>query len=139
MIRIRNISWLLACVIMSAAVSCRSYDVDEVLLVYDDVSLTVKGKLHFSYEPLTCQIGYDAGSGEFRAYNDNLSHWFVISCAGVPRMKGETVKADVEYTTSTTTVRFDGLEFKVKKTGDDGYVWLWNDSKSIGVVARYPI
>lgn len=117
-------------------VSCNDYDIGEVLLVYDDISLTVKGELQYKYNPLNHQYGYDLTTGEFRAYDDKLSDWFVIRCSSVPIEAGEIIVADIEYTAQNTTRKFENLQFFVKKMSSEGYVWLWNDSRKIGAVVR---
>ena len=131
--------YLLCVAFFFVALACRTYDVDEVLLAYDDISLTVNGELQFRYSPLTCQIGYDSGLGQFRVYDDKLADWFVIRCSALPANEGEILKADVEYTAQNTVRKYDGIEFVVKKISSDGYIWLWNHSRKIGVVIRFGI
>lgn len=132
----RIVKYLMCVAFTFVAHACRTYDVDDVLLAYDDISLTVKGELQFKYSPLTCQVGYDSVMGEFRAYDDKLAHWFVIRCPVPPANEGETLKAYVEYTTQNTVIKYDDMEFVVKKISSDGYIWLWNDYRKIGAVIR---
>lgn len=137
MMTIKNyIICLAASIVAFMAVSCNDYDLDEVLLGYDDISLSVKGELQYEYDPLRHQYGYNSNTGEFRAYDDKLSDWFCIQCASVSLETGETVMADLEYTAQNTTRKYEGLMFVVKKISSEGYVWLWNDAKKIGVVVR---
>jgi hypothetical protein len=93
-------------------------------------------ELQYEYDPLRHQYGYNSNTGEFRAYDDKLSDWFCIQCASVSLETGETVMADLEYTAQNTTRKYEGLMFVVKKISSEGYVWLWNDAKKIGVVVR---
>lgn len=122
--------------IILAAVGCHPYDIDEILLQRDDVSLTIKGELIFSYDPGTCQLGYNPESNTFRVYADNLGHWFILTCRSSPDTEGQSVKADLEYTSQTDTKNLRNLEFTVKKNDREGNIWLWNDDRKIGIVAK---
>lgn len=119
-----------------AAVGCNPYDIDEILLQRDDISLTVKGELVFSYDPADCQLGQNEESGSFRVFDDKLGNWFILNCRTTPDTEGQSLKADLEYTSQTDTKKLNGLTFMVKKTDRNGYVWLWNDERKIGVIVR---
>ena len=116
-----------------AAVSCNRFDVEEILLIRDDVSLTWKGEEQFSYDPVSCQMGYNASRNEFRAQSDNLSSWFVISCSEMPVNEGDEIIADISWTGVSDTRNMKELEFKVKRVSEDGMIWLWCKSAKIGV------
>ena len=120
-------------VLALAAVSFNRFDVDEILLIRDDVSLTWKGEEQFSYDPARCQMGFNASRNEFRAQTDNLSSWFVIRCAEMPVAEGDEIEADVSWTGVSDTRNMKGLEFKVKRISDNGMIWLWCKSAKIGV------
>ena len=60
------------------AIGCNRYDIDEILVSRNDISLTWKGVEQFSYDPATCQMGFNASKNEFRAQTDNLSEWYII-------------------------------------------------------------
>ena len=120
-------------VLALAAVSCNRFDVDEILLIRDDVSLTWKGEEQFSYDPARCQMGCNASRNEFRAQTDNLSSWFVIRCHEMPVTEGDEIEADITWTGTKDTRDMKELEFKVKKISDKGMIWLWCKSAKIGV------
>ena len=130
---IKNIFLLLSAL---AFAGCNRYDVDEILLIRDDISLTWKGTEQFCYDPSDCQIGFNASKNEFRAQADNLSSWFVINFQAMPVSEDDEIKADVKWTGSTDTRSINGLEFKVKKISDDGMIWLWCKSSKIGVTIK---
>lgn len=130
---VRNI--LFAVLLMSAA-SCRKYDVDAILLERDDISLTIKGSLCLAYDPLTCQLGYNDSRNEFRVYDDLIGNMFIVACNKNPDTEGMSLKADVVYTMPSSTKTLNGLEFMVRKIAPDGRVWMWNDSKKVGVVVK---
>ena len=126
---------ILLCVFMQLLVSsCMTYDIEQILLERDDISMTIKGDLCFSFEPLTCQMGYNADKNEFRVYDDALGNLFVITCDRTPDTEGMKLIATMTYTTSSSTNSLSGLEFSVEKLAADGTVWMWNASKKIGVV-----
>lgn len=127
---------IIICSVLSLAAACAEYDVNEILLERDEVSLTIKGELRFKYTPEDCQLGYSPDRNEFRAYDDKLGDWFVLRCSADPGIEGEKVKGSLEYTTSDSKVNLDGLDFSVRKTNQDGYIWLWNGDRKIGVVVK---
>lgn len=133
----RNCLKILAlCSVLLTSVGCVDYDVEEILLMREDISLTLRGELHFKYDPMTCQAGYSPERYEFRVYDDVLGDWFVLKCSSDPAEKGKKVKASLEYTTSDSMMNLKDLDFEVRKTDSEGYVWMWNDSRKIGVVVK---
>ncbi len=120
----------------TAAVSCVRYDVTEILLQRTDISLTWKGVLQMSYDPQTCQLGYNDTKNEYRVYDDKLGYWFILTCSETPSFTGQELRADIEWTTANDTRTERGVEFKVEKTSRDGQIWLWSKSKKIGAVIQ---
>jgi hypothetical protein len=125
---------LIAMILLFAAAGCNRYDIDELLLKKEDISLTIKGEEYFSYKSETCQLGYNPQKNEFRVFDDNAGDWFRLTCSASPDTEEQTIKADLEYTTSDDNKILKGIEFTVKKTSKDGKIWLWNDPRKIGVV-----
>lgn len=123
-------------VIIIAVAGCRRYDVDEVLLMKDDISLTFKGETQVVYDPLTCQLSHNRDTYEFRMYDDRLSYWLTVKCSERPDTEGQSIYADVSWTASSRTRTEHSLKFVVRKTSPDGRIWLWNKSKSIGIVIK---
>lgn len=119
-----------------ATVGCNPYDIDEILLQRDDISLTVKGELVFSYDPADCQLGQNEENGSFRVFDDKLGNWFILDCRTSPDTEGQSLKADLEYTSPTDTKKLNGLTFTVEKMDRNGHVWLWNDERKIGAIVR---
>lgn len=115
---------------------CNRYDIDEILLQREDISLTVKGADMIVYDPATFQAGYNGQKNEFRIFDDNLGNWFTFRCSERPSTEGQRVKADLKWTTPNTTRSRKGLSFRVEKTDSRGYIWLWCEEEAIGVVVR---
>jgi hypothetical protein len=124
---------LLMLILVFAAVSCNRFDMDEILLLRNDVSLTWKGEEQFVYDPESCQMGFNASRKEFRVQTDNLSSWFVISCSDMPSSEGDEIEADISWTGTTDTRSMKALKFKVEKVSSDGMIWMWCRSAKIGV------
>lgn len=115
---------------------CRRYDIDEILLQRDGISLTMKGEEVLVYDGDTFQLGYNSEKNEFRVFDDDLANWFVLTCTSRPSVEGQEVKASLSWTTTSTTKTRNGLNFTVEKTGPEGYIWLWCETEAIGVVVR---
>lgn len=120
---------------MLAFASCQ-YNVEEILLSRSDISLTMKGELEMTFDENTCQLGYNTGRNEFRVYDEKLANWFVLRCSAKPTSEGQKITADLEYTTADDVKTLTGLEFTVEDTNSDGFIWLWNRDKKIGVVVK---
>ena len=123
-------------IIAVAASSCCRYDIDEVLLMRNDISMTWKGKEQMAYDPLNCQLSHNHETNTFRVYDDALANWFMISCQTRPSHEGQELTADVSWTTHNDTKHEKGLTFRVEKIDQTGQVWMWNKSKNIGIVIK---
>lgn len=129
----RRIIYIAAAVLIVSA--CR-YDIDEILLSRDDISLTIKGELQMSFNENTCQLGYNTGRNEFRVYDEKLSDWFIVRCSAKPTSEGQEVTAELKYTTNTDIKTMKGLKMEVQKLSSDGLVWLWEKDKKIGIIVK---
>ena len=112
------------------------YDIDEVLLAKEDISITMRGEDLFVYNPLTCQMSMNNRENIYRLHDDRLSEWAIIECSARPDTEGQELTADLTWTASSSTKAEQNLQFIVQKTSDDGRVWLWNKSKRIGIVIK---
>ena len=101
-----------------------------------DLSLTHKGNVLISYEPLGWQIGYNPSCEEYRIHDDTMGKYFILRYSQKPTYQGQTLKASLEYTTSNNIIRENNLNFVVQKTDDTGRVWLWNKGKKYGIVVK---
>lgn len=122
--------------VIAATTGCARYDLDEVLLAREEVSLTMKKVVQFSFDPVDCQMSYNDARYEFRVYDDALANWFTLKCDAQPSSEGQSLKADVTWTTSSNTRTLRGLEFTIEKVTSDGFIYMWNDSSKMGAVIR---
>ena len=134
---IRLFKILMLGILLTAMASCDRYNVQEVLLSREDISLTWKKEPQVVYEPLTWQLGYNAGRNEFRVNDDSMANYFVFRSNARPDTEGQEVTAYVEWTVRTNIKRYQNLKFEVRKVSPDGRVWLWNKSQKVGVTLYY--
>lgn len=127
---------LIFVLVIAFAASCSPYDIDEVLLMRDEVSMTVKGKTEFSYNPLTCQMSHNAATDEYRMFDDKISKWVIVRCRQRPSHEGQEVVADLTWTSDSSIKTMNDLSFKIEKTDDSGTIWMWCRKKSIGIVIK---
>lgn len=121
---------------IAAISSCAGLQPEEVLLPRMDISLTMKEEQVMTFDPATCQIGYNSGRNEFRLINDKLNDWVIFRSSATPTDVGQEVKASLEYTSQDSTKKLENLTFRVEKTAPDGMVWLWNKDKKIGIIIK---
>lgn len=122
--------------LLIATASCSPYDIDEVLLERDDISMTIKGVEQFVYDPLTCQMSHNSTTHEYRISDDKLSNWMIVKCYERPSNEGQELTADVSWTASSSTKILKGLTFKIEKVDGSGTIWMWCRQKSIGIVIK---
>ena len=121
---------------LALATGCVNNMIDQVLLVRDDISLTVKEEVMMSFDENTCQMGYNSARNEYRVYDEKLANWYILRCSAKPTSEGQKITADLEYTTDKDIKTLNNLEFSVEKTSAEGLVWLWNKDKKIGIIIK---
>ena len=115
---------------------CNRYDIDEILLQREEISLSMKGQDVLKYSPDTYQLGYNAQTNEFRVFDDNMANWFVLTCDSRPSTEGQELTADLKWTSFNSTKTRNRLRFRVEKTDAEGHIWLWCESDAIGVIVK---
>ena len=115
---------------------CQRYDIDEIILQREEISLTIKGQDVLKYSSDTYQLGYNDQKNEFRVFDDNMANWFVLTCDSRPSTEGQELTADLKWTSSNSTKTRNRLTFIVEKTDMKGHVWLWCKSDAIGIIVK---
>lgn len=116
---------------------CVVYEVDELLMHKEGVSLIVRGEIVLDYDSNKGQMSYNAKRGEYRVMDDEMAHYFVFRCDADLSDIGQEVTADLKYTTASDVKTETSLTFKVERVEPSkGMFWLWCNSKKIGVVVR---
>ena len=116
--------------------ACAEYDINEVLLVRTDVSLSMKGKTQYAFESDYGQMTTNADRTLYRYMSDDLTTWMELQCQSRPGGVGEKLMADVKWKSTVSSGEEKGLEFEIKQTDGSGMTWLWNKSNNIGLVIR---
>ena len=111
-------------------------DMDLDMYNSEQVSLMVKGKKVFTYTEGTGQLGYNRSLRQFRAGNDDMTSFFVLTLDELPRQEGQEVRGAVQWTSGSSVKTSNGLTFKVEKYEDTGLVWLWNSADKTGAVVK---
>lgn len=133
--RIAVITALILAVLTS--VGCDPYEVDEVLMQKENVSLVIKGTVMFDYDGYTGQMSYNHKRNEYRVMDDDMAHYFFLRFDADLSDVGQEVGAILKYTTLSNVREEKNLTFRVEKTDpSSGMFWLWCQSKKIGVVVR---
>ena len=110
-------------------------DMDLDMYNSDQVSLMVKGKKVFTYTEGTGQLGYNRSLRQFRAGNDDMTSFFVLTLDELPRQEGQEIRGGVQWT-SGSSVKSTNLTFKVEKYDGTGLVWLWNAADKTGAIVK---
>ena len=102
----------------------------------EQVSLMVKGKKVFSFTEGSDQLAYNRTLRQFRAGNDDMTSFFVLTCTDLPRQEGQEIRADIQWTSGSSLKSSRGITLKVEKYDGTGLVWLWNAADKTGAVVR---
>lgn len=129
----RNIFFIFLCIL---ATGCSEYDIDEILLDRSDISVTMKGKDVYIFDPNKAQINFNIEKREYRMFDEDFLNWVTIVWNEIPTTSGQKLITDIEWGTKTGFKKREGIEFEVRKTEDDGMIWLWNESDKIGMTLK---
>ena len=111
-------------------------DMDPDIFNGSQVSLMVKGKRVFTFDEGTGQLGYNGTLRQFRAGNDDMTSFFVLTCGELPRTEGQEVRVTLQWTSGSAVKTSTGLNLKVMKYDNTGLVWLWNSADKTGAVVK---
>ena len=102
----------------------------------DQISLMVKGKKVFTYSEGDGQLGFNRTLRQFRAGNDDMTGFFILTCDELPRVEGQEIRAELKWTAGSSVKTSSGLTLKVEKYEDTGLVWLWSSADKTGAVVK---
>lgn len=132
----RHFNILTAVLLLAALSSCTGGKVDPDFVASTDFSLKVKDETVFTYDPLTCQVGFNREKCEFRVHTDNMSDYYCVTLRSVPTSEDQKVKGSVSWTSKSDIVTRNDLSFVVKKVDRTGKMWLWCRKERIGAVIQ---
>ena len=111
-------------------------EMDLTLYESEQVCLMVKGKQVFTFTEGDGQLGYNRTLKQFRAGNDDMTSFFVLTCSDLPRQEGQEIRAELKWTSGSSVKTSGGVTFKVEKYDDTGLIWLWNSVDKTGAVVK---
>ena len=111
-------------------------DMDLDMYNSDQISLMVKGKKVFTYSEGDGQLGFNRTLRQFRAGNDDMTSFFVLTCDELPRVEGQEIRAEIKWTSGSSVKTSNSLTLKVEKYEDTGLVWLWSSADKTGAVVK---
>ena len=134
----RKYLYIILLLIISAT-ACREKETVEMDLgMYESeqISLMVKGKKVYTFTDGDGQLAFNRTLRQFRAGNDDMSSYFVLTCNELPRQEGQELQADIKWTSGNSVKTSSGLTLKVEKMDGTGLVWLWNAANKTGAVVK---
>ena len=132
----RKYLYIIALVLLCSGCNKKKVEMDLDMYNSDQVCLMVKGKRVFTFDEGNGQLGYNRTLKQFRAGNDDMTSFFVLTCKDTPRTQGQELKADLQWTSGNSVKTSGGLTFKVEKYSDTGLVWLWSSADKTGAVVK---
>ena len=118
------------------ASGCAEYDIEGILLERSDISVTVKGKEIYSFNPNKAQICVNAARNEYRMFDEDFLNRVILRWNEKPVNEGQVIIMDIDWGTKTSFKKENGLSFTVQKIDGTGKIWLWNESDKIGIVIK---
>ena len=98
----------------------------------DEIRLQVGGEEQMCYDPMTCQLGFNPDTREFRVHTDNMSDYFSVTLSRIPSKSDEQVSGTLVYTTHDDVVTKKNITLKAIRLEGDR-IWLWNQTGRIGL------
>ena len=134
----RKYLYIIALVVLMGTGCKEKVEVEMDLGMYESeqVCLMVKGKKVFTFTEGDGQLAYNRTLKQFRAGNDDMTSFFVLTCGELPRQEGQEFRADIQWTSGNSVKSSSGITLKVEKMDGTGLVWLWNANDKTGAVVR---
>ena len=132
----RKYLFIIALVLLVTTGCRKKVEMDLDMYNSDQVCLMVKGKRVFTFDEGNGQLGYNRTLKQFRAGNDDMTSYLVLTCSEIPRTKGQEIKGSIQWTSGSSVKSSGNLVFKVEKYEDTGLVWLWDSTDKTGAVVK---
>lgn len=132
----RKYLYIIALVLLCTGCHKKKVEMDLDMYNSNQVSLMVKGKKVFTFDEATGQLGYNRSLKQFRAGNDDMTSYFVLTCSELPRQEGQEITGNLQWGSGGSGKSSNGLTFKVEKYDDTGLVWLWSSADKTGAVVK---
>ena len=129
----KRIPIILAALVLLA--SCRENGELPAFTGLDGIRFVSEGVTMFSYDSLTCQLGFNRETRTFRAHTDSMSDFFEVTLSALPTQGGEKVSGDLTWTTSRDIRTKKDVALEVVRLEGDR-IWLWDEDEDIALVIR---
>ena len=133
MIRTRHILLILSVLVLLCGCSDKRMRI--AFSESEEIRLMVGGTVPFTFDPNTCQLAFSRDRKEFRAHTDNMSDFYAVRFTEIPSTLGQTVTADLTWTTERDVLTRKNLTLEVVRIEGDQF-WLWSNSGRIGLSIR---
>ena len=133
MIRTRHILLILSALVLLCGCSDKRMRI--AFSESEEIRLMVGGTVPFTFDPNTCQLAFSRDRKEFRAHTDNMSDFYAVRFTEIPSTLGQTVTADLTWTTERDVLTRKNLTLEVVRIEGDKF-WLWSNSGRIGLSIR---
>ncbi|MCQ2174145.1 MAG: hypothetical protein MJY61_03300 [Bacteroidales bacterium] len=115
--------------------SCIRETPDDAFLNLNEPELKIAGRKVLEYSPADCQLSYSPSDRKFCVTADDGTRYFTVTLDRIPGGEGESVLADLRWTSGSSLKSREKVTFTVCKTDDDK-IWLWNRGLNIEVSLR---
>lgn len=112
--------------------SCVKDDFRPVFIQTEETCLMQRGSTVFSYDPLTCQMGFNREKNEFRVHTDNMSDFYIVTLDRIPVQLGEKVEGTIVWTTETSIYTRKKITLEAVRIEGER-IWLWHEQSRTGV------
>ena len=120
--------------VLLAAASCnRTLEPDSTFVAGSGITLKVGGRVIYTYDPLTWQLGYNPTTREFRASDDAMKNYFFVTCSAIPTSAGQRLEATITWSSGSSIQTSKGKFEVAKVDGDRCWLWCGDKKTPIGV------
>ncbi len=113
---------------------CGQTDLSDDFKHNGQLRMEIKGYVTFSYDPLTCQLGFNREDCEFRVNSDNMSDFFILKLDEMPSGEGQRINGAATWTTGDN-LHYKKTIFEVVKL-EGSKIWLWSSESRIAAVVQ---
>ncbi len=104
----------------------------EEMLQRDGIYMVRGGEDLFVYKENTCQWSWQAASGVYRMFDDEMKGWFKMDCQRAVLTEGTRFNANLEWTTSNNVGSLKNVSLELLKI-KNGLCYFWGSAQKIGL------
>ena len=104
----------------------------EEMMQREGIYMVRGGEELFSYKENTCQWSWQAASGVYRMFDDEMKDWFKMDCQGAVLTEGNRFNANLKWTTSKNEESLTNVSLEVVKI-EKGLYYFRGSARRIGL------